>query len=49
MDDMPTFEPQTSIRHVPGGTFLMGSDWHYRDERPAHKVAIGASGSTRRR
>ena len=40
MDDMPTFEPQTSMRHVPGGTFLMGSDRHYRDERPAHKVAV---------
>jgi formylglycine-generating enzyme required for sulfatase activity len=25
---------------VPGGTFLMGSDRHYPEERPAHRVAV---------
>ena len=25
----------------PGGTFLIRSDRHYADERPAHKVAVG--------
>ncbi|MBB3177216.1 formylglycine-generating enzyme required for sulfatase activity [Variovorax sp. Sphag1AA] len=25
---------------VPGGTFLMGSDQHYPEEAPAHKVAV---------
>ena len=26
---------------IPGGTFLMGSDRHYPEEAPAHKVAVG--------
>jgi len=25
----------------PGGTFLIRSDRHYADERPAYKVAVG--------
>ena len=25
---------------VPGGTFVMGSDKHYREERPAHRVTV---------
>ena len=25
---------------IPGGTFLMGSDRHYAEERPAHRVAV---------
>ena len=25
---------------IPGGTFLMGSDHHYPEERPAHRVAV---------
>ena len=41
MDDMPNPNTtRTGMRFVPGGTFLMGSDQHYRDERPAHKVAV---------
>jgi formylglycine-generating enzyme required for sulfatase activity len=40
MHDMPTLGTQTNMRYVPGGTFLMGSDHHYREERPAHKVAV---------
>lgn len=27
---------------IPGGTFLMGSDTHYAEERPAHRVQVGA-------
>ena len=27
--------------HIPGGTFLMGSDHHYPEEKPAHKVSVG--------
>src|SRR5262249_29169846 len=26
--------------HVPGGLFLMGSDNHYPEERPAHRVRV---------
>jgi formylglycine-generating enzyme required for sulfatase activity len=26
--------------HVPGGTFRMGSDKHYPEERPAHRVTV---------
>ncbi|NEU95840.1 formylglycine-generating enzyme family protein [Bradyrhizobium uaiense] len=26
---------------IPGGTFLMGSDRHYPDEAPAHRVTVG--------
>jgi formylglycine-generating enzyme required for sulfatase activity len=40
MNDMPNPKALAAMRHVPGGTFLMGSDHHYRDERPAHKVTV---------
>ncbi|TIU13012.1 MAG: formylglycine-generating enzyme family protein, partial [Mesorhizobium sp.] len=26
---------------IPGGTFLMGSDAHYPEEAPAHRVKVG--------
>ena len=26
---------------VPGGTFRMGSDKHYAEEAPAHRVTVG--------
>ena len=26
--------------YVPGGTFRMGSDWHYPEEAPAHSVTV---------
>ena len=26
---------------IPGATFLMGSDRHYPEEAPAHKVTVG--------
>ena len=27
---------------IPGGVFLMGSDEHYAEEAPVHRVAVGA-------
>ena len=30
------------MARIPGGTFLMGSDKHYPEEQPAHKVSVGA-------
>jgi len=32
--------PAPGMRWVPPGTFLMGSDAHYPEEAPAHKVAV---------
>ena len=40
MDDISDIKTRTGMRFVPGGTFQMGSDDHYRDERPAHNVAV---------
>ena len=31
----------TGMQWVPGGTFLMGSDRHYPEEAPAHRVTVG--------
>jgi formylglycine-generating enzyme len=33
--------PDREMVWVPGGTFLMGSDHHYREEAPAHHVTVG--------
>lgn len=30
------------LRRIPGGTFLMGSDHHYPEEAPAHRVRVAA-------
>jgi formylglycine-generating enzyme len=32
--------PSPGMRWVPAGTFLMGSDAHYPEEAPAHKVTV---------
>jgi formylglycine-generating enzyme required for sulfatase activity len=32
--------PFADMVWVPGGTFVMGSDKHYPEERPAHRVAV---------
>ena len=32
--------PSAGMRWVPAGTFLMGSDAHYPEEAPAHKVTV---------
>ncbi|MET0966266.1 MAG: SUMF1/EgtB/PvdO family nonheme iron enzyme, partial [Nakamurella sp.] len=29
------------MQWIPGGTFLMGSDVHYPEEAPAHRVTVG--------
>jgi sulfatase modifying factor 1 len=33
--------PDAGMVWVPGGTFLMGSDRHYAEEAPAHRVTVG--------
>ncbi len=42
---VPTTPPQPSASHpgmiwIPGGVFRMGSDHHYPEERPAHRVQV---------
>ena len=32
--------PKREMRSVPGGSFLMGSDRHYPEERPAHRASV---------
>ena len=32
--------PAPGMAWIPGGTFLMGSDRHYPEEAPAHRVAV---------
>ncbi len=34
-------EPFLNMVWIPGGTFLMGSDKHYPEEAPAHRVTVG--------
>ena len=34
---------------IPGGAFSMGSNKFYREERPARRASVAASGSTRGR
>jgi sulfatase modifying factor 1 len=36
-----TCSPPPRMAWVPGGTFLMGSDAHYPEEAPAHRVTVG--------
>src|SRR4026208_1184785 len=33
--------PDLDMIWIPGGEFLMGSDHHYPEEAPAHKVTVG--------
>src|SRR5215212_2196629 len=32
----------SDMAHIPGGTFRMGSDRHYPEEAPDHRVTVGA-------
>jgi formylglycine-generating enzyme required for sulfatase activity len=32
--------PDRDMIWIPGGTFRMGSDNHYREERPVHRVTV---------
>jgi len=34
--------PDERMVRIPGGSFLMGSDRHYPEERPAHRVSVSA-------
>lgn len=36
----PGKPPSKNMTWIPGGTFLMGSDRHYPEERPAHMVTV---------
>jgi formylglycine-generating enzyme len=37
----PSDPPDVEMVWVPGGEYLMGSDEHYPEEAPAHRVAVG--------
>src|SRR3954463_6837229 len=42
---IPRFSPvrrDPDMPLIPGGTFLMGSNEHYPEEAPAHRVTVGA-------
>ena len=38
--ESPSFSPASDMVWVPGATFRMGSDDHYVEERPVHRVAV---------
>src|SRR5262245_20875102 len=37
---MPGMAPFPEMVWIPGGTFHMGSDRHYPEERPVHRVTV---------
>ena len=36
----PKTRPKSEMVFVPGGEFTMGSDRHYEEEKPAHRVKV---------
>ena len=42
----PAEAPAKDMRWIPGGTFLMGSEDFYPEERPVHEVTVDGSGWT---
>lgn len=36
----PSAPPHPGMKWIPGGTFLMGSEAHYPEEAPVHRVAV---------
>ena len=41
-DPMHRSPPDADMVRIPGGTFQMGSDHHYPEEAPAHRVTVAA-------
>ncbi len=39
--DAPAADPRAGMVLVSGGEFRMGSDGHYAEEAPAHRVRVG--------
>ncbi|TIT26155.1 MAG: formylglycine-generating enzyme family protein, partial [Mesorhizobium sp.] len=37
----PAISSHGDMAWIPGGEFLMGSDDHYPEEAPAHRVVVG--------
>ena len=40
--DTRSFATRGDMVHIPGGTFRMGSDKHYAEEAPVHRVTVDA-------
>ena len=38
--EAPQADPRADMVFVPGGEFRMGSDGHYPEEAPAHRVSV---------
>src|SRR5205823_11201630 len=41
LEEVAAKPPFADMVRIPGGTFLMGSDKHYPEEAPAHRVSVG--------
>lgn len=41
-EPLPDDPPSADMVVVPGGTFRMGSNDHYPEEAPVHRVTVGA-------
>src|SRR5437762_2267284 len=41
LEEVAAEPPFADMVRIPGGTFFMGSDKHYPEEAPAHRVSVG--------